>query len=310
MSNYLRQSMNAVAILGLVVVATPSWAQHEPSELDTSEATAYLGAWTLSLEIGDMTLTFVDMGGKLGATLESEQLSDPVTITDIAKTQEGLYLQFDSDFGSLNIAVAVTSEGLTGILTNDDGSFNAAFDGSRFASEGASLGEGDDPEAENRNRSRRGPNTTQITLAEKNVVIQYGDSATDGPDYGQIATAKDGDVIALTLSMATKLRTDTDLAFGDVQVKYANFAENYSGVYSLWLKKVGEGWHLIFNEKPDIWGTMYDPSEDIGEVALSYVKLDAETEKLEFELSNEGDDATLRIAWGEYVWSTHFSSAH
>lgn len=309
MNNRFKHSIAVMAVLGLLAFATTSWSQEEPSQLDTSEAMGYIGAWTVTADFGDLTLTFSDMNGKLGAVLESEQLTEPSTITDITKNEDGLLLQFDSDFGSLNITVAVIGEEMSGVLTNDEASFRSDLTGAKVGSEAITVGEEDDPEAESRRR-RRGPNTTKITLGDKDVSIAYGDSLTDGPDYAQIASAKDGDVIALTLSMATKLRTDRDLAFGDVKVKYANVAENYSGVYSLWLKKVGDGWHLIFNEKPDIWGTMYDSSRDIGEVALNYVKLGEQTEILEYELSAEGDTGTLRIAWGENVWSTNFSSAN
>ena len=79
-------------------------------------------------------------------------------------------------------------------------------------------------------------------------------------------------------------------------------------MYSLWLKKVDDGWHLVFNEKPDVWGTQHDSAADVGEVSLTHETAAEPTEKLECTISKDGEDGTLRLAWGPNVWSTHFKA--
>jgi len=50
--------------------------------------------------------------------------------------------------------------------------------------------------------------------------------------------------------------------------KTENVAKGYAGVYGIWLKKTAKGWNFVFNQKPDVWGTMYDPAANVGEVPV------------------------------------------
>ena len=100
-----------------------------------------------------------------------------------------------------------------------------------------------------------------------------------------------------------KLWTDVDLLFGEFVVKQGNMAEDYPGVYSLWLKKAGDGWRMAVNSLPDVWGTMYDPKADIGEIPLHYDTQDASNERLTVTLTEDGDGADLKLAWGTHIWT-------
>ena len=101
--------------------------------------------------------------------------------------------------------------------------------------------------------------------------------------------------------------TEANLKFGDVVIKQGNAHESYPGVYSLWLKKVGDGWHLVANEHADIWGTQHAPESDVAEIPLTVGKADKKEDQFKLELVEEGMGGTLNIAWGDHTWSAKFS---
>lgn len=166
----------------------------------------------------------------------------------------------------------------------------------------------------------------------KALSVTYGNRLfVSTPDYARVASLKDGDVIEFTQSAAPKLKTPWDLKFGDLVLKTGNVAEDYPGVYGVWIKRSGDGWRLVFNNKADLWGTMHDAASDAGEVALEYTALsgpiqtdkialnlikdakekDAERDKGRFKIALEenGADITMRITWGAHAWSAKFTTA-
>ena len=69
---------------------------------------------------------------------------------------------------------------------------------------------------------------------------------------------------------ATVLTTPVDLAFGTTRVA--------KGAYSLWLKKTGESFQLVFNSQTGQWGTQHDPAKDVASVAMTKSPLAAPVE--------------------------------
>ncbi len=170
----------------------------------------------------------------------------------------------------------------------------------------------DTTEAAERARQRRRVQTTTTALlkfGDKSVSVLAAILKSSGHDYKEIANVKDGEVLALTRSQAIKLKTDLALTFGDLTLKTENVAKGYAGVYSVWLKKSAAGWNFIFNEKPDVWGTMYDPAANVGEIPVEYAKLDTPVEALKFELTQEDQGGVMKISWGEHQWSAQFTLA-
>ena len=109
---------------------------------------------------------------------------------------------------------------------------------------------------------------------------------------------------------ATKLFTDANITLGDTLVKTENVAKDYPGVYSLWLKRVGDGWHLVFNEEPDIWGTQHNPEADVAEIPLTLGTLEVSQDAFLIKLEKEGEtSAVLRLAWGTQEWTANLSLA-
>lgn len=172
----------------------------------------------------------------------------------------------------------------------------------------AKATEGDEDAAVAAARARYGPNKSTAKIGEKEIFLIASklDPETD-PDYPKIAKLKDGDIVELTLGQAIKLSTQFDLKFGKTVVKNANFAPDYPGVYSVWLKKSGSGWTMLFNEKPDVWGTMHKDKYDVGNTPAAYSKLDEPTKGLKLDVKADENGGSLTIAFGEHQWSAPFT---
>ncbi len=174
------------------------------------------------------------------------------------------------------------------------------------------AGEGENSEAAERARARRRAQTTTnavLKIGDKSISMLAAILKTTGHDYKEITNVKEGQVLQLTRSQSIKLKTDLPLTFGNLTLKTENVAKGYAGVYGVWLKKTATGWNFVFNEKPDVWGTMHDPAANVGEIPAEYSKLDPPNDAMKFELTQEGQGGTLRIVWGEHQWSAKFTVA-
>jgi hypothetical protein len=99
----------ALVVTALVVSPIVAAAQ---SALATSDATAFLGSWTLSFDSPqgpfDQTLDIKDSGGKVAATMTSPIAPEPQQITDITKSGSDLVLKFAGDFQGQAFTAAIT----------------------------------------------------------------------------------------------------------------------------------------------------------------------------------------------------------
>ena len=156
---------------------------------------------------------------------------------------------------------------------------------------------------------RPDPTETRLNIDGKKIRIGFANLEMGSSDWDLFQNVADGEIYTFTLSRATKIYTDFDMSFGDTVIKAGNMAADYPGVYSVWLKKVGDGWSLVFNEQPDIWGTRHKPEHDVAEVPLALGEIDGEPqEKFVIELEQEGDDAgTLTLRWGTHEWTAKFT---
>jgi len=162
------------------------------------------------------------------------------------------------------------------------------------------------PGARRRFRGRAMMGQASVRFNLKEVRISYGKAPITGPDYKEFPNTKDGAVVRFTQAPALKLRTAVNLKFGDAVIKEGNVAKDYPGIYTLWLKKVKDGWHLVFNKDGDIWGTQHDPTLDIAEIPLVAKKIEEPVQTLTVELKGEEKKGELRIAWGTDEWTTKF----
>jgi hypothetical protein len=122
----------------VAAVASPASAQ---SQLDTSQAQAFLGNWTLPLvtDRGAMTMemNILDQGGKVAASFGSADLGLQ-DVTDITRAGEALHMNFfvDAQGQSIDIALVITpdGDGLNVDLAAMGGAFMASAKATRAAS--------------------------------------------------------------------------------------------------------------------------------------------------------------------------------
>lgn len=307
--------------------------------LKAEDAKDFIGDWALDVKSqrGESkgSLSIKDNGGMAVAHIQMRQGSEHL-VTNITKTAEGLLLQYtvDAQGNQMKMKVALKRDGekLAGTAENEGGNYKMELVGTKGeapAADAAPAGRGGRPGARGgaggaqrglRNNGASGEDEAgggflragaraSLKIKDKEILIIYGDLTTKSADYKQFASMKDGDVLKPTQSIAYKLKSGVGLKFGDTVIKSENAAKGYPGVYSLWLKKSGDGWKLVFNNEADVWGTMYNAAANAAEVTLTTGKPAADVEKLVIELKAEGDSGgTFRMAVGDHEWTAKFTA--
>lgn len=299
----------ALLVAALVAFSGPTSAFAEDpiaSDVDVSEVSDYVGVWKIGFDVMgniiELFLTIADVDGKVGATLDSERQPEALAITTIALAEEaeGLTMSSELTFGGsfkidINLNVHMEGDTLAGDISDKGGIFKGTFEGEKMTQEDLDSVQG----------RRPAPTEARLTVDGKRVRIAFANLKTDSVDWETFENLKEGEVFQFTTSRATKIYTDLDLGFGDVVIKKENMGPNYPGVYSLWLKRVGDGWHLVFNSQSDIWGTRYHAEYDVAEIPLAFSTADGEpVEKFVVTLEQEGDnEAIMTIRWGTAQWT-------
>jgi hypothetical protein len=209
--------------------------------------------------------------------------------------------QFEMPFGDqkllMHLELVESAGSLSGTLREDNNLFQTQVTGE----EGRLLV--DESQRASRTESR-------VVLAGDNKVeVTFGNLSVEGEDYAKLSDVPEGAVFRFVGSRATKLFTDADLKIGDALVKAHNVSADYPGVYSLWLKRTHDGWALVVNSQPDIWGTQHEPDADVAEIPLTSAKLDEIQEEFLITLETNGNAGTIRLAWGDTAWSVPFALA-
>lgn len=288
--------------------------------LPVEQAEEILGDWILKVATfrGDNYVDFTARDEE-GFVLAEFTLPPPMTVDPIREVKrEGdtFVMEFILNFGSSVIDMTMKlhpEEGrYVGTLVDANNMFNSEVAlltpeqaeedkaASAAAAEGDSDGGDDEAEA---NRD-----TTKLSFGEKSVSIQFSQTKAEGEDYERLSTLQPGEIVRYTHDFATKMKTEVPLVFGEATIETENVAENYPGVYSLWLQKTAEGWALRFNHKPDIWGTQHDPEADGPAIELSHEPLTEPASTVRYSLEQDGEKGgVLRIEWGAHAWSAPFT---
>jgi hypothetical protein len=129
----------ALCVALVAIAAVPASAQ---SQLDTSQASGFLGNWVVPItsDMGAMTLqlNITDQGGKVAATFGDPAMGVMSNITDITRQGEALHmnLMVDAQGQQIDVALQVARDG-DGINVNVNamgGAFVATARGTRAAS--------------------------------------------------------------------------------------------------------------------------------------------------------------------------------
>ncbi len=143
------------------------------------------------------------------------------------------------------------------------------------------------------------------------VVVNAGRIPRMGVDWSSFLEHEKG-LLEFQTFAAIKLRTEADIMVGGLEVPAGNVAPGFPGLYSLWLRLDDDGqWTLVVNNEPDIWGTMHDPSRDLGETPLDHFLEEGAMSSLTIEIDPPQGEAAgaLRLSWGEHRWQTSLTVA-
>ena len=159
-----------------------------------------------------------------------------------------------------------------------------------------------------------------VTLAERHEtaivlpddsrisVLFWRELSVEHDDFASIASVGDGEVVRLTEAAITRLRSEVPLQFGRVTIPTDNLALGFPGTYALWLKRVGRGWRLVFNDEADSWGTQHDAEFDAAEIELMYSPDGLSTRPLGVALvPTSARSGQLVIHWGVHEWRADFT---
>ena len=120
------------------------------------------------------------------------------------------------------------------------------------------------------------------------ITVDYGRPSLKGRDM--FSQLQEGAFWRMGMNQATVLTTPVDLAFGGTRVA--------TGAYSLWLKKSGESFLLVFNSQTGQWGTQHDPAKDVATVTMTKSALPAPVETFTMGLAPAPKGGTLELSWG------------
>lgn len=144
-------------------------------------------------------------------------------------------------------------------------------------------------------------------IAENGGGVRTRGLPVDGPDFARLMQTPDGEVVLFTESAVPRMRNDLPVRFGKTTLAIGNQTPGFPGSYGIWLKRLGNGWRLVFSNEPDVWGSQHDATLDAVEIDVKHSEGHAATRPfgvgIEPTAANHG---RLVIVWGPHEWSTDF----
>jgi Protein of unknown function (DUF2911) len=128
------------------------------------------------------------------------------------------------------------------------------------------------------------------------MTVDYGRPSLKGRDM--LSKLQEGSFWRMGMNEATVFTTPVDLTFGATNVP--------KGSYSLWLKKEGPKFMLVFNSQTGQWGTSHDPARDVHSVEMKSESLSSPVETFTIDLKGTGKGGDLDLAWGGTKLSSAF----
>jgi hypothetical protein len=120
------------------------------------------------------------------------------------------------------------------------------------------------------------------------ITVDYGRPSLKGRDM--LSQLQEGAFWRMGMNQATVLTTPVDLSFGATRVA--------KGAYSLWLKKTGDAFQLVFNSQTGQWGTQHDPAKDVCSVTMTKAALASPVETFTIDLAPAAKGSTFGLSWG------------
>ena len=139
----------------------------------------------------------------------------------------------------------------------------------------------------------------ELPVAPGVITIDYGRPSLKGRDM--FSQLQEGAFWRMGRNEATVLTTPVDLTFGATRVA--------KGAYSLWLKKTGETFQVVFNSQTGQWGTQHDPAKDVASVTMTKSPLPAPVETFTIDLAPAPKGGGLELSWGAAKLAASFELA-
>ncbi len=141
-----------------------------------------------------------------------------------------------------------------------------------------------------------GRGKAELKAGSGSITVDYGRPVLKGRDM--LSQLKEGSFWRMGMNQATVFTTPTDLTFGTTKVA--------KGSYSLWLKKEGEKYVLVFNSQTGQWGTQHDVSKDVTSVALKAGPMPDAVETFTIDLKGSGNRGEFILTWGTTKMTSEF----
>jgi hypothetical protein len=130
------------------------------------------------------------------------------------------------------------------------------------------------------------------------ITVDYGQPSLKGRDM--LSQLQEGAFWRMGMNQATVLTTPVDLSFGTTKVA--------KGAYSLWLKKTGDAFQLVFNSQTGQWGTQHDPAKDVCSVSMTKTALGSPVETFTVDLGPAAKGGSLGLSWGAMKLAAPFEA--
>jgi len=143
----------------------------------------------------------------------------------------------------------------------------------------------------------QGRGKAEATIKEAKITIDYGKPSLHG-QASRLGEAADGQVWRLGMNQATQIETSRDLMVGGKLVA--------AGKYTLWAKKSGNSWVLLFHPKTGVWGAPPLTEGFIAETPLKLEKATDSVDPLSISLSDKNGKAWIKVQWGTDVLTGSF----
>ena len=131
---------------------------------------------------------------------------------------------------------------------------------------------------------------TEWQVEGANISIQYGRPYLRGRTIGDPDFVPYGEVWRVGADEATTLISDKDLVFGKLTVK--------AGEYTLWILPTEEKWQLIVSKDKGIFGTDYNPDNDLGRVEMTIEDVRPRKEQHTISIDPVDGGGILRVEFG------------
>lgn len=140
----------------------------------------------------------------------------------------------------------------------------------------------------------------QAMFAQGPIIISYGSPAVRGRGVWGGTLVPFDSIWRMGANEATHLATSKTIQLGDMTLT--------PGMYTLWVQHTRAGTFLIVNRQVGQWGTVYDPKQDVGRVAMELANTPAHVENLAITIRPvpQGRGA-IDVAWGDRVATATFT---